>query len=177
MQDRLIKSVARLGGYAPSEVRIELRPPLEHQSNRLYDAWAGGRHMIVKEYLKPDEFSTAALYEHRALVLLEPLDVAPRPVGIVSDHGPVTGPLVVYEYLAGEMWDRRTPTAAQLSGLAETWLKIHAVSADRVWQNRRSMFPVVERYRQFRERFLEYEAWTEAAHPAATMRRLVPRSA
>ncbi len=112
MQQRLIETVARLGGYAPAELRVELRTPLEHQSNRLYDARAGGRHLLVKEYLKPEEFSTAPLHEHRALELLAPFDVAPRPVGVALEHGPDVGPVVVYEYLDGEMWDRRTPDAA-----------------------------------------------------------------
>ena len=99
----MIETVARLGGYAPSELRVELRTPLEHQSNRLYDAWAGGRHLLVKEYLKLEEFSTAPLHEHRALELLAPLDVAPQPVGVDLESGPDVGPVVVYEYLHGEM--------------------------------------------------------------------------
>jgi hypothetical protein len=168
MQERLIETVARLGGSAPSDLRVELRTPLEHQSNRLYDAWAGGRHLMVKEYLKPEEFSTAPLNEHRALVLLAPLDVAPQPVGVELEHGPEVGPIVVYEYLDGEMWDRRTPTAVELAALAQTWLKVHAISPDRVWQNTRYTFLVSERYAEFRTSFLAYKAWTEAEYPAGT---------
>ena len=64
MQERLVEIVARLSGYAPSELRVDVRTPLEHQSNRLYDARVGERHLLVKEYLKAEEFSTAPLYEH-----------------------------------------------------------------------------------------------------------------
>ena len=124
MQERLIETVARLGGYAPSEVRVELRTPLDHQSNRLYDAWAGDRHLLGKEYLKPDEFSTAPLHEHRSLELLAQFDVAPQPVGVEFEHGPDVGPIVVYEYLwiGSGQWShptgRATPTPGMLSNLA-----------------------------------------------------------
>jgi hypothetical protein len=55
-------------------------PPLAHHSNRLIDAWSGGQHLIVKEFLKPDEFDGAPAREYRALQLLAPLDIAPQPV-------------------------------------------------------------------------------------------------
>jgi aminoglycoside phosphotransferase (APT) family kinase protein len=163
---RLTELVARLAGCAPADVRVRLRAPLEHQSNRLYEAWADGRHLIVKEYLKPEEYTTAPLYEHRALELLAPLDVAPRPVGLVPEATPEHGPIVVYEYLDGEMWDRRRPSATELADLAELWLKVHAIPTERVWQNSRYVFLVSERYDEFRASFLAYQSWTEAMYPA-----------
>ncbi len=167
MRDRLIETVARLGGYAPSELRVELRTPLEHQSNRLYDAWADGRHLLVKEFLKPEEFSTAPLYEHRALELLMPFDVAPRPVGVELEHDPDVGPIVAYEYLDGEMWDRRKPTAAQLAALADVWLTVHSVPTDGLWEAR-GIRSVAQRYGRFRESCLALQAWAETAYPAGT---------
>jgi aminoglycoside phosphotransferase (APT) family kinase protein len=166
MHQRLIETVARLGGYVPSELRVELRTPLEHQSNRLYEAWADGRRLIVKEYLKPEEFATGPLHEHRALTLLAPLDVAPRPVGVDLEHSVERGPIVVYEYLDGEMWDRRRPSADELRQLAEVWLTVHSVSPDVDWEARGTNRSVATRYARFRERFLAFGAWTEAAHPA-----------
>jgi hypothetical protein len=38
--------VARATGTPPSAVRVGLRPPIDHQSNRLYDVWAGGRRLV-----------------------------------------------------------------------------------------------------------------------------------
>jgi hypothetical protein len=94
------------------------RPPLDHQSNRLYEVWADDRHWIVKEFLKPAEFSEAPLREWWALELLAPLDIAPRPV-LFQPASPPLGPLVVYEFMEGQMWDRRKPTAMDLAQLAE----------------------------------------------------------
>jgi aminoglycoside phosphotransferase (APT) family kinase protein len=167
MDDGLTAVVARLAGCRPAAIRLALRAPLEHQSNRLYEARADGRHLIVKEYLKREEYATAPVYEHRALELLAPFDVAPKPVGSAPEQDG-RGPIVVYEYLDGEMWDRRKPSAQELAALAEVWLKVHAISPDRVWQNTRHTFLVSERYAEFRASFLAYRAWTEAAHPAAT---------
>jgi aminoglycoside phosphotransferase (APT) family kinase protein len=164
----LIATVARLTGCPPSAVRIELRTPLEHQSNRLYDAWADGRRLLVKEYLKPDEFSTAPLHEHRALELLAPLDVAPQPVGVELAYTSEVGPIVVYEYLEGEMWDRRRPSPAELAALAEVWLKVHAIPPDRVWQHARYAHRLDERYAEFRASFRAFKAWTETVYPAGT---------
>jgi hypothetical protein len=167
VQERLIETVAHLGGYAPAELRVELRTPLEHQSNRLYDAWAGGRHLLVKEYLKPEEFSTAPLHEHRSLELLAPFDVAPQPVGVELEHAPEVGPIVVYEYLDGEMWDRRKPSAARLAALADVWLTVHSVPTDQLWEAR-GIRSVAQRYGRFRQSFRELQTWTEATYPAGT---------
>jgi hypothetical protein len=164
MHERLIEIVARMTGSAASTIRVHERPPLEHQSNRLYEARADGRHLIVKEYLKPDELATAPLHEHRALELLAPLDVAPQPVGIEPPHGPEGGPLVVYEYLEGEMWDRRKPSAEQLAALAEVWLKVQAIPEEQVSGWFTDARSVAEAYVSFDESFRQYAAWTDIEH-------------
>ena len=168
MQERLVETVARLGGYAPSELRVQVRTPLEHQSNRLYDAWVGGRHLLVKEYLKQEEFSTAPLYEHSALELLAPLDIAPQPIGVELEHGPEVGPVVVYEYLDGEMWGRRKPSSDELRALAEVWLMVDSLSAQVDWAARGTNRSVAERFARFSDRLRAFRAWTEAAFPEGT---------
>lgn len=40
---------------------VRERPALAYQSNRLYDVWAGDRHLIAKKYLQPDELAVAPL--------------------------------------------------------------------------------------------------------------------
>jgi hypothetical protein len=55
------------------------RPALPHQSNRLYDVWIDGQHVIAKEYLRADR-QGAPQHEYAALQRLEHLDLAPKPV-------------------------------------------------------------------------------------------------
>lgn len=165
---RLTETVARLAGCAPADLELRSRAALEHQSNRLYDAWANGRHLIVKEYLKPEEFATAPLHEHRALELLAPLDVAPRPVGLELAYGADFGPLVVYDYLEGEMWGRRKPSEDELQTLAEVWLSIDSLSSQVDWDARGTNHTVATRFARFEARMREFKAWTEGSFPAGT---------
>jgi aminoglycoside phosphotransferase (APT) family kinase protein len=168
VDQRLSGIVTRLAGGTAEGTQVQIRPraPLEHQSNRLYDAWANGRRLIVKEYVKPEEFASAPVFEYRALELLAPMDVAPRPVGFEPDAGPGHGPLVVYEYLDGEMWDRRRPSADELEALAEIWLRLHAIPAERVWESRTLSLSMVVRYAAFTARIEAYRDWTERAYPS-----------
>ena len=166
--EHLTATVARLAGCAPGAVEIRSRAPLEHQSNRLYEAWADGRHLIVKEYLKPEELSTAPVQEHRSLEVLAPLDVAPQPVGVDLEHGAERGPIVVYEYLDGEMWGRRKPSEDDLRALAEVWLAVDALSARVDWSARGADNAVLTRYGRFSDRLRSFRAWTEVAFPAGT---------
>ncbi len=80
MSETLQTIVAEATGLSPSAISISPRPPLDNQSNQLYDVWASNRHLIVKEFLKPDELQDAPVREFRALTLLAPLDIAPQPV-------------------------------------------------------------------------------------------------
>lgn len=112
MHDRLSALAARATGLSSADVELAVRRPLDHQSNRLYDVRAGERHLILKEYLKPQEFAEAPAREFRALELMAPLDIAPRPILIHAEPEPPLGPVVVYEYMEGDMWDHRRPTAS-----------------------------------------------------------------
>jgi hypothetical protein len=116
--ENLVTIVTRAIEQASSRSHTTLRAPLDHQPNRLDDIWADDRHYIVKEYLKPDELSVAPPREFRALQLLQPLDVAPRPVFFE----PALGPVIVDEDLEEEMWDRRRPSTGELASLAALWL-------------------------------------------------------
>ena len=118
--------IAKAIGLNLTELTITLRKPLEFQSNRLYDIWADDYHLIAKEYLQPDEREVAPLREYTALKLLSSLDIAPQPIFF----DPAIGPIVIYAYMDGEMWDRRRASATDLSNLMELWLKVNSVSAD-----------------------------------------------
>src|SRR5581483_685029 len=165
MED-LTALLARVTGCPPCEVRVTLRAPLEHQSNRLYDGWAGGRHLILKEYLKPSEFQTAPVREMRALELLAPLDVAPRPVWFEPQRPPERGPIVIYEFLEGTMWDRRRPSAVELAALAALWLKVHAVPDEPPGTLTVNNRQLGERYATMRAGLLDFAAWTDAEFEA-----------
>ena len=101
--ERLQRLIAQAVDRPATAIRVEERQPLTHQSNRLYDAWAGNRHLLVKEFLKPDELHDAPLREARALELVAPLDIAPHLVLFQPSATPAIGPVVVYEWMAGEM--------------------------------------------------------------------------
>jgi aminoglycoside phosphotransferase (APT) family kinase protein len=161
----LVDIVTEATGSSPAAVSVSPRPSLGYQSNRLYDAWAGDRHLIVKEFLKPDEFHDAPLREFRALELLAPLDIAPQPVSYRPFAGPPLGPTVLYEYMAGQMWDRRRPTAAELAQLADLWLQINDLPTENLWLSRGQERSFEEIEAHFRTVFESYAAWVEAEFP------------
>jgi hypothetical protein len=111
------EAIARATGRDARLLVICYRPPISHQANRLYDVWADDERLIAKEYLGDVE-RNSSLDEYRALQAVQPLDIAPRPVFF----DPSVGPVVVYEFLDGEMWDRRVPSAAELEMLADVWV-------------------------------------------------------
>jgi Ser/Thr protein kinase RdoA (MazF antagonist) len=158
--ERLQQLVAEVTGLAPAATNVAIRPPLLSQSNRLYEAWAGERHLIVKVYLKPEEFHDAPVREFKALQLLAPLDVAPQPL-FYQPPSALAGPLVIYDYMPGQMWDRDRPTAADLSRLAGLWLRLNEITSDQLWRSRAPRTPS-QAVANFQRRFERYAAWVEA---------------
>ncbi len=116
----------------PADIRLRPLDPLDHQSNHLYEARAGGAVYMVKEFRKPDELYDAPAREYFAMEALAPREIAPRPVAYVraGQLGPGQWPIVVYQRMAGEMWDRRAPSAAEMGDLARLWLAIHEVPVE-----------------------------------------------
>jgi thiamine kinase-like enzyme len=79
----------------------------------------------------------------------------------------VFGPLVLYEYLEGEMWGRRRPSAAELGQLANVWLQVSAISAEGLWLSRGYKGTLQQREAGFLALFQAYAAWAEMHfHPA-----------
>jgi hypothetical protein len=107
------EAVARATGRDVRSLTIRCRPPIAHQTNHLYDVWVDDQQLIAKVYLGDVE-RNSPLAEYRALQVVQHLDIAPRPVFF----DPSVGPVVVYEFLDGEMWDRRVPSFAELERLA-----------------------------------------------------------
>jgi hypothetical protein len=145
-----------------SSIRLSPRPPLDYQSNRLYDLWVNDRHWIVKEFLHEAEWQDAPRREFRALELVAPLDIAPCPLF----YDPALGPVVIYNYMPGEMWDRRRPTARDLAQLAELWLKMNDVPAEGLWSSRGLERTAAEIEASFRASFQMYAGWTQTEFPA-----------
>jgi aminoglycoside phosphotransferase (APT) family kinase protein len=158
--------VAAATGVSPASVRVSLRAPLEVQSNRLYDAWAGKRRLIVKEFLKPAEYQDAPRREYAALQLLKLLYVAPQTVLYRPHPTASLGPLVIYAYLEGEMWGRRKPSPDELEQLARLWLRLSALPTEGLWvsqghERSSSARAIDARVAEFRTRFESYAAWAE----------------
>jgi aminoglycoside phosphotransferase (APT) family kinase protein len=147
-----------------STITISLRPPLTHQSHRLYDVQADGRHLILKEFLKPEEFYSSPKREYHALKLLAPLDIAPQPV-FFQPQSPDLNPIVIYEFMEGEMWDRKPPNPDQLTQLAGLWLLIHSVKTDDLWVSRGygNYDDLAERFDAW---FQVYVRWATEHYPA-----------
>jgi aminoglycoside phosphotransferase (APT) family kinase protein len=154
--------VAAATGQPPTAITLMPRAPLSIQANRLYDARIGARHLIVKEYLVADERLEAPAREFNALTLLAPLDLAPQPVFYQSALGPV----VVYEYMEGAMWDRQPPTAAGLAQLADVWLKLNAVPTAGLWLSNGYSRSLAASLARLRSRLEAYAGWVAAQFPA-----------
>jgi len=149
-------------GLSSDTIEVSPRSSLEHQSNRLYDVWAGDRHLIAKEFLKRKEWWDAPLREFQALELLAPLDIAPQPVAHVQPHSAAHRPLVVYEFMEGEPWDRRRPTPAELAQLAEVWLKMNAISTEDLWMSRGQSRSFDDIEARFHADLKDYADWVES---------------
>jgi hypothetical protein len=153
-------AVARVLGRLPLEHELSLRPAIPHQRNRLHEIRADGVHLIAKEYLATDE-REAPGHEYAALRLVEPLDIAPRPVFF----DPHVGPVVIYAFLDGTMWDRDVPTPAQLAALAEVWIRLHAVPIDGLWLATGQARPWSKTEARLRAPIAAYAAWVERQAP------------
>jgi hypothetical protein len=158
MDTSLKALVAAATGAAPGAVDLSPRAPLGHQANRLYDAWVTQRHLIVKEFLIPDEQHAAPAREFGALQLLASLDIAPQPVFFE----PALGPVVIYEFMEGEMWDRRRPTPIDLALLADIWLKMNAVRANNLWWSHGYDRTLPDVAARLRARLEAYSDWANA---------------
>ena len=145
-----------------SSIQLSPRPPLDFQSNRLYDLRVSGQHWIVKEFLHAAEWQEAPRREFRALELLAALDIAPRPVF----YDPALGPIVIYNYMPGEMWDRRRLTAGDLARLADLWLKINDIPTEGVPPSRGMDRTAAEIEAGIRTGLQTYADWTRTEFPA-----------
>lgn len=146
-------------------VRVAERSAAGYPSNRLYDArlrdgQGRERHLIVKEFLKPDEFDKAPVREFEGLRMLAPLDIAPQPF-LMRPHFNAARPLVVYEFMPGEMWDRRRPEPHELRQLAGVWLRLNELPVDDLWLSRGAETPLARQMAQHERMYREYAAWAE----------------
>lgn len=167
MIETLKQQVTTVLGLASAEVCLTRRPPLTYQSNCLYDLIAGREHWIVKEFARPDEFDLAPHREFGALKLLEPLDIAPQPAYLQAVPRPPLGPFVVYEYMPGQMWDRRRPSGAELARLADAWLAFVDLPVSHLPLARAYEGSPGQAAAGWRRNFQAYAAWAEACFPVA----------
>ena len=151
-------------GTTLTTIDITLRVPLSYQSNALYDARAGEQHWIIKEYLKSEEFDAAPRREFDALQLMEPLDIAPVPLC----HQPPAdahGPLVIYEFMEGQMWDRYCPHPSELQELVILWLTMHNVTQNDLWMSRGHNELLAQKGLRMIDLLKIYANWAQAEFP------------
>ncbi len=161
-EPQTLKNIAADVLSAPvSEIWFRHRPRLDFQSNNLFDAGNGSQRIILKEYLKPEEFDESPVREFRALELLSHLELAPQPRAFYP-HCADRGPVVVYDYMYGQMWDRRIPTAEELGKLAEIWIQTNEVRRDDLWLSRGQERPILQIWRGVRRQLQEYFDWVES---------------
>ncbi len=143
---------------ATPTLRVYPRPFGHYQTNQLYDVWANGRHLIAKQFLRPDELTIAPACEFGALQRLAHLDLAPQPLF----YDPALGPVVVYVFLEGDAWPQRRPSAEQLRQLADLWLQVHDLPPDGLWLSRDQKQSAGELARQIQTWLRNYAVWAEA---------------
>ena len=132
MNPLISRVVTAATGRSPHQFQIRKRPPLPIQSNHLYDVYVDGHHYIAKEYRQPDELEVAPAREYKTLQRLAHLDIAPQPLFF----NPGLGPVILYEFLLGTMWNRQPPDHAGLMALARVWLQLHQLDTTQLWPSR-----------------------------------------
>jgi aminoglycoside phosphotransferase (APT) family kinase protein len=145
-------------------LRLIERSRLDHQSHRLYDAWDGKRRLIVKEFVRADKLTLGPLREFRALEALRHLDLTPVPVLCALEPGLLhVGPLVVYEFMDGEMWDRQPRTEADMVALADGWRRMNGLPTEGLWPSAGGALHELRAYvARFAETYNDYAAWAAA---------------
>ena len=166
--------VSRITQRTPDKLDITLWQPTEHQSNHTYQIRFDDTHWIAKVYLKPAEYEDAPRREVESLRLLANYDIAPQLI-LHEPHTDTHKPIVIYEYMAGEMWDRNKPSANDLAQLADLWLTMNRIPVDGSWLSRGMERTGEQIAEQFQTRFQEYADWTQAQYPPAipTAQRLI----
>ena len=164
MRERIQQRVHNISNIPLSDITITARKRLDYQSNNLYDVHFEDSHWIAKEFVKEDEFLDAPRREYDALKLLETFDIAPVPIDYLP-YPEFEHPVVIYEFMPGEMWDRRKPSQDELKALAETWLITHQATKDGLWLSRGWDETEEQRLAQSHWFYTAYLEWAELHFP------------
>jgi len=156
--------VEELSNTRLTEGQISLWQPIQQQSNRIYRIQFNDVQWIAKVFLKPAEFDDAPRREYDTMQLLLPLDIAPRPIHY-EEHNGNQHPIVIYEFMQGDMWNRTTPTRANLQQLADLWIQMNQVSVENLWLSRGMERTGEQIAEEFVARFQNYADWTEIHFP------------
>lgn len=160
----LRRLVMRLAQVELNDNQISLWQPIEQQSNHIYRIRFDNEHWIAKVFLKPAEFDDAPRREFAAMRLLSPFDIAPQPIHYEKHDGDQK-PIVIYEFMQGEMWDRYAPAADELQQLAHVWLRMNSAPVDDLWLSRGMERTGEQVAEQFAARFQQYANWAAIHFP------------
>lgn len=164
MREQIRQRVHEISNIPLQDITISARKRLDYQSNNLYDVHFGESHWIAKEFATEDEFLDSPAREYNALKLLAPFDIAPVAIDTMS-YPDFERPVVIYEFMPGEMWDRRKPSQDELKHLAEVWLITHQATKKDLWLSRgwdEALDARLQRHRMFYNRYFD---WAEAHFP------------
>lgn len=164
MREQIRQRIHEISNIPSLDITISPRQRLEYQNNNLYDVRFGDIHWIAKEFTVEDEFFDSPKREFDALQLLAPFDIAPTAIDYLP-YPDFKRPVVIYEFMLGEMWDRRKPSQGELKQLAEIWLITHQATQDGLWYSRAGEETTQQRLDRHQSFFHNYIAWADKHFP------------
>ncbi|MEM9954712.1 MAG: hypothetical protein AAF846_24100 [Chloroflexota bacterium] len=158
MRDVILQHIQQLTGLSVNDITLKERPRLTYQGSNLYDVRFGDTHWIAKQFLKEAEFTESPQREYDALNLVKSLDIAPQPIDYLP-YPEYEKSVVLYEFMQGNMWDRRKPSSQELTQLAELWLQTYSLTRDDLWLSNLLAPSVRAKITQYRRNFAFYLEW------------------
>lgn len=164
MLDKIRTITHELTALPLSDIQVSERKRLDYQSNNLYDIHFADTHWITKEFVKENERAYSPKREYDALNLLVPLDLAPKPIHFLP-FPDEPQPIVIYEFMAGQMWNRTAPSIDDLKNLAQIWLITHQATQDNLWLSRGWDLDLSDKLARHHKFYEHYFTWAEAHYP------------
>jgi aminoglycoside phosphotransferase (APT) family kinase protein len=139
---------------------ITYRQPVPYQANDLYDVLADGKRYIAKVFLNRKTAADDAAREIVGLRHASTINAAPQPLL----HKLAEQPVIVYRFLEGLPWARRTPDPMHLQSLIQLTARIATLDGVEALPIRHAPNSLVSDAARQLQRYLH---WSEAHAPNA----------